>query len=81
VRLRGTDGMLGRDLGVGEGADDDRAHDDAGPAGRARPLRALADHIGAYTRVYLLERLVGTTVGTVPERLRHRDGPLHFSAH
>ena len=57
------------------------AHDDAGPAGRAGPLRALADHIGAYTRVYLLEWLVGTTIGTVPERLRHRDGPLHFSAH
>ena len=36
---------------------------------------------GHYTRVYLLEWLVGTTIGTVPERLRHRDGPLHFSAH
>jgi hypothetical protein len=72
--------MLGRDLGVWEGADED-AHDEARPADRARPLRALADHIGAHTRVYLLEWLVGTTIGTVPERLRHRDGPLHFSAH
>ena len=68
-------------------------HDDSGAARDAGPLRALAargsvtntwvtntwvTNIWAVAGVYLLERLVGATSGTVPKRLRHRGGPLQL---
>ena len=70
ARLRGTDGLSGRDGGGAPpwNADDHSAHEYPGAARRTRPLGAFAAGVRALVpvRVHLFEGLVATTSGTIP---------------